>query len=71
MNGYPKGKSQIIFSKIPADEPFRIVSIGINKEGKSVIAMNEGPFNKSVIHEMKFEEADPYTMKTSLSKMNK
>ncbi len=71
MNGYPKGKSQIVFSKIPSDEPFRIVSIGINKEGKSVIAMNEGPFNQSVIHEMKFEEADPYTMKTSLSKMNK
>ena len=67
MAGYPSG-NKIMFANLPLGEPVRIISIGINKNGETVMAMNEAVISKDEFAGLQFEAASSAAIKSSLSK---
>jgi hypothetical protein len=71
MNGYPTFGGRVSFSKIPVGEAVKIISIGINAEGKAVMAMKEIVIKKDEVIKLDYEEQEKDDIKKSLSILNK
>jgi hypothetical protein len=70
LSGTYVNNTMVAFYNIPANEPFKIVSIGINKDGETVYAMKEGIYKSSIIEGLRFEPISAPGLKTALSKMD-
>ncbi|UAY52563.1 hypothetical protein [Ferruginibacter albus] len=70
MDGMPI-KNQVIFSDIPLGEEVTIVSFGINKKGKTVLAKKEAIINNTEITGLQFEEIPTTRLQSSISKINR
>ncbi len=70
INGYNRTGTIVSFPNIPANEPVKIISIGINKEGKSVYAVKEAKVSNEKA-ELEFVETTASSLKESLSKIDR
>jgi hypothetical protein len=69
MPGYVSG-DQIRFNSIPLGEPVTVISIGIDANGKAVVAMKKTSVTADPLTGLKFEPTSAPELKASLSKMD-
>ena len=70
MTGYIMG-SQVQFSNVPVGESVKIISIGVDKKGETVIAMQETTISKKGLAGLPFEAASANNIKSSLTQADK
>jgi hypothetical protein len=69
MTGYMTG-NKVQFFNVPVGEPVKIISIGVDKKGETVMAMQETKINKNGLPGMPFESASSPKIKSSLIKID-
>lgn len=70
MGGFASGNT-VRFERIPVGAAVKIISIGVNGEGKTVMAMKKAVIKKDSEIDLDFEEHDSKSIKASLSILNK
>lgn len=69
MTGYLSG-NKVQFSNVPIGEPVKIISIGIDRKGDTVMAMQETKISRKGLTGLPFESADAPEIKSSLTKID-
>jgi len=69
MTGYVTG-NKVQFSNVPVGEPVKIISIGVDKKGETVMAMQEIKISKKGLTGLPFESAAAPEIKSSLNKID-
>jgi hypothetical protein len=67
MAGYVTG-SKVYFTNVPMGEPVKIISIGIDKKGETVMAMKETKISKDMFTGLQFESTSASAIKSTLRK---
>ena len=67
MTGYLSG-NKVMFSNVPLGESVKIISIGINKTGETVIAMKETKISKDEFAGLEFEPSSTTAIRSSLNR---
>ena len=70
MSGYLAG-NDVVFSNIPKGEKVKIISIGINKIGNTVMAVKDAAVSDDELKDLPFEEVNADKIKSSLSIVDK
>jgi len=70
MNGYADG-NRVLFDHVPQGETVKVISIGINKTGETVYALQPATINKEELSGFRFETISVPGLKASLSKMDR
>jgi len=69
MTGYIDD-TKVVFQNIPVDEPVKIISIGINKKGKTVYSVTHTTTSSEELKGLQFQATSVPDLKTSLSKLD-
>jgi hypothetical protein len=69
MTGFISG-NKVQFSKVPVGETVKIISIGIDRKGETVMAMQETKISKKGLTGLPFESAAAPEIRSSLKKMD-
>jgi hypothetical protein len=70
MTGYIMG-NQVQFSSVPVGESVKIISIGVDKKGETVMAMQETTISKKGLAGLPFEVASANNIKSSVTQIDK
>jgi hypothetical protein len=70
MNGYADG-NRVVFNNVPKGENVKVISIGIDKTGKTVYALQPATINTQELSGLEFQSTSAPELKASLSKMDR